>query len=115
MESGGEPDIGKLIRMSSAPEQSHNDYKAWLKVLVDHYRDLLRSGGNDLESMIRAVYKTRSNYLLYINHLNRVESQFNAALKPSLKKTTDGVNDVISRIEQRCISLRREEAQTIFP
>ena len=114
IESGGKPDVNALVKMSSAPKETHSDYKKWLEVLLDHYLDLLRSEGDSFEALIRSVYKTKINYLLFLNHLNRVERQFNTALKPSLSKTTEGINHIVSNIEQRCKQLRAKEAERIF-
>jgi hypothetical protein len=115
LESGGKPDVEALVNMSSAPGSTHADYREWLKVLLDHYQYLLRSEGDSFETLIRSAYKTRTNYLLFINHLNRVERQFNTALKPSLKETTEEVNNIVTAIEQRCEDLRRRDAENFFP
>ncbi len=115
LESGGKPDVEALVNMSSAQGSTHADYREWLKVLLDHYQYLLRSEGDSLEALIRSAYKTRTNYLLFINQLNRVERQFNAALKPSLKETTEEVNNIVTAIEQRCEDLRRKDAENFFP
>ncbi len=114
IESGGKPDLNSIVKMSSAPKETHSDYKKWLKVLLEHYIDLLGSEGDSFEALIRSVYKTKTNYLLFLNHLNRVERQFNAALKPSMSKTTEGVTHIVSNIEQRCKQLRLENAESIF-
>jgi len=113
--SGGKPDVEALVNMSSAPAPTHADYREWLKVLLDHYQYLLRSEGDSLETLIRSAYKTRTNYLLFINQLNRVERQFNTALKPSLKETTEELNHIVTAIEQRCEELRRKDAVKFFP
>ena len=115
LESGGKPDVEALVNMSSAPGPTHADYREWLKVLLDHYRYLLRSKGDSFETLIRSAYKTRTNYLLFINQLNRVERQFNAALKPSLKETTEEVNNIVTAIEKRCEELWRKDAEKFFP
>ena len=100
--------------MSSAPKEAYPDYEKWLEVLLEHYLDLLGSEGDSFEALIRSVYKTKTNYLLFLNHLNRVERQFNAALKPSLSKSIEGLNHIVSNIEQRCKQLRANDAETIF-
>lgn len=115
IESGGKPDINALMKMSTAPKETHPDYKKWLEVLLDHYLDLLHSDGDSYEALIRSVYKTKTNYLLFFNQLNRVERQFNSALKPSLSKTTESANHIVSNIEQRCKQLRAKEVDIIFP
>ena len=66
-------------------------------------------------ALIRSAYKTRTNYLLFINQLNRVERQFNNVLKPFLKDTTQDVDNIVELIEKRCEALRREDAESFFP
>ena len=114
LESGVKPDMEAIVKMSSAPKETHADYREWLKVLLDHYQDLLRSKGDSFETLIRSAYKTRTNFLLFINQLNRVESRFNTALKPFLSETTEGVDHIVAAIEQRCEQLRRKDADNIF-
>jgi hypothetical protein len=114
LESGARPDVEAIVNMSSAPEQTHAAYREWVRVLLDHYLDLLRSKGDSFEALVRSTYNTRANYLLFINHLNRVENQFNAALKPFLVESTQGVDSIVKDIEQRCGELRRGDAERIF-
>ena len=113
--SGGNPNVEALVNMSSAPEPTHPEYREWLRVLLDHYEQLLRSEGDSFEALIRASYKTRTNYLLFVNQLSRVERQFDTALKPFLKEATPDVNDIMAAIEKRCEELRRKNAEDFFP
>lgn len=115
LEDDRRPDVEALVKMSSSPSPTHADYGEWLKVLLDHYRQLLRSEGDSIEALIRSSYKTRTNYLLFINQLNRVERQFDTALKPFLRETTQGVDGIVTAIEKRCEELRRKDAETFFP
>lgn len=115
VETNGKPNVEALVNMSSAPEPTHGDYREWLKVLLDHYRQLLQSEGDSFEALIRSSYKTRTNYLLFINQLNRVERQFNTALKPFLKETAEDVNSIVDAIEKRCDELRRKDVDRFFP
>ena len=43
------------------------------------------------------------------------EKAFDNALKPHLKKDTNGVNDIVHTMEACTTQLRREEASRIFP
>jgi len=54
-------------------------------------------------------------FLLFLNRLNETEKQFNAALSPHLQMTTEGVEDIIARMEHASEVLWREEAERIFP
>ena len=113
--SGGKPDMDGLARMSSVPEKIYGAYKKWLRVLWDHYQDLLRAKGDTFEALVRSSYKNRTNYLLFFNHLNRVERRFNTALKPHLYESTEGVDGIVTAIESISEQLRRKEAERIFP
>lgn len=115
LEVGGKPDVESIVNMSNAPTPTHSDYREWLKVLLEHYRYLLRSKGDGIGGLIRSAYETKTNYLLFINQLSRVEKQFNAALKPFLEETTQDVDQIVESIERRCETLRREDAQSFFP
>lgn len=109
------PDTGPLVRMSSIPEGTSKAYIRWLNVLLDHFVDLLKSDGDSYEALVKAVYKNRTNYLLYLNTLGDVEKGFNRELKPHINAETPDANGIIQSIERCCIEIRRAEAERIFP
>lgn len=113
--SGRKPDTNAVRQMATIPEGTSQTYVKWVKVMVDHYSDLLASKGDSYEEMVRLVYKNRTNYLLFLNSLGEAEKAFDNALKPHLKKDTEGVNDIVNTIEVCTTQLRREEASRIFP
>lgn len=115
LEADKKPDTNKIRQMATIPEGTSKAYIDWLKVMVDHYSDLLTSQGDSYEEMIRSVYKNRTNYLLFLNSLGEAEKAFDNALKPHMKKDTDGVTDIVKKIEACTTRLRREEASKIFP
>ena len=115
LESGRKPDTNKIRQMATIPEGTSQTYVKWLKIMVDHYSDLLACKGESYEDMVRSVYKNRTNYLLFLNSLGEAEKAFDNALKPHLKKDTNGVNDIVNTIEVCTTQLRREEASKIFP
>ena len=112
--SGEPPDVNKLVQMASIPKETNQAYHTWLKVLVEHYIDLLEADGDAYEVLVRNVYKNRTNYLLFLNQLNEVEKAFDDALKPHLYKDTEGVNDIVATMETHCVQFRRAEAARIF-
>ena len=114
LESGREPDIQALVKQSSSPAEIAGQYSNWLRFLTDHYLDLLKSEGKTADELIRAAYKKRSNYLLFLNKLNTVEKAYDAALKPFLYETTQGVDQIVQKMEKSAEKLRREMAQRIF-
>ena len=114
-ETGENPDIGKLLQASDIPAETRPDYRRWVTLLVEHYRDLIIAHGSSYPALVRSTYKSRTNYLLFLNRLNQVERQFDAALKPHLEKSTENVNGIIKLMEESVTSLRRQLAEVIFP
>ncbi len=115
VQTGGGPHVQQVVSLSSAPAKTHGAYAEWIRVLVDHYMDLLRADGDTYEALVRAVYKNRTNYLLFLNRLGQVEHQFDEALKPHLQKTTEGVNSIVRDMEKSAADFRRDHAQKVFP
>ncbi len=115
LESGRLCDINGLVKQANIPENTAGEYTAWIKVLCEHYADLLRAEGDSLETLIKSVYKNRTNFLLFLNQLNATEKRFNAALSPHLQPVTEGVEEIIARMERASGALWREEAERIFP
>lgn len=113
LESDRKPDTSKLVQGANIPEGTAKKYVAWMKILLDHYTDLLRTDGDSYESMVRSVYTSKTNYLLYLNSLNEAEKAFDKVLKPHIEEA-NGVNDIVNKIEARSITLRRDEASRIF-
>lgn len=114
-ETGKAPDIVKVVQASDIPFETRPDYRRWVTLLAEHYRDLILAQGSSYPELVRSTYKTRTNYLLFLNRLNQVEHQFDAALRPHLEKTTGNVNDIIKLMEDSVATLRRQLAEAIFP
>ena len=109
------PDVEPLVRATDVPAPLHAEYRRWVIPLTDHYRDLIRAHGSSYDALIRSVYKNRTNYLLFLNQLNQVEREFNAALKPHLDPGTENINSIIKLMEESTAAIRRERAEEIFP
>lgn len=114
LESERKPDANKLSQAADIPEGTSKSYRAWMKVLLDHYQDLILSDGDTYEGMVRAVYKNKTNYLLFLNSLGEAERAFDSALKPHLEADTNGVHTIVKKIESYSTELRRREASKIF-
>jgi hypothetical protein len=114
MDSGRECNCEALAQETNIPESVAPEYTAMIRILAQHYQDLLRAEGDTWEALIRSVYKDQTHYLLFLNRLNTVEKQFNSALKPHLQETTEGVDDIVQRMEHWSEALRRTEAEKIF-
>ena len=115
LESGRPCDIRALVAQASISEDAKSEYAAWIRVLCDHYADLLRCEGDSIEALTKSAYKNRTNFLLFLNQLNDSEKRLNAALSPHLRETTEGVDEIIGRMEHASEILRRDEAERIFP
>ena len=114
-ESGKAPDIEALVQASDIPAKTRQGYRPWVTLLVEHYRDLLLAHGSSYPALVKSTYKTRTNYLLFLNRLNQVEQDFDSALKPHLETSTEDVNGIIKLMEESVTSLRRQLAEAIFP
>ncbi len=114
-ESGKEPEIEMIVQVSDIPPDTRKNYRRWVALLVEHYRDLILAPGSSYPALVKSTYQTRSNFLLFLNRLNQVEQEFDAALKPHLDKSTEGVNGIIKLMEASVTRLRRQRAETIFP
>jgi predicted transposase YbfD/YdcC len=113
--TGRDPDIKKLADLSDAPESTRKERTEVLSVLVEHFKNLLLSDGEDFDSLVRSVYNDRTNYLLFLNRLSKAEKKFNKAIKPHLKEEHSGINGVVDAMELESEKLRRESAERIFP
>ena len=113
--AGRDADIKKLADLSDAPESTRKERTEVLSVLVEHFRKLLLSDGEDFDSLVRLVYHDRTSYLLFLNRLNKAEKKFNKAIKPHLEEEHSGINGVVDAMELQSEELRREGAERIFP
>jgi hypothetical protein len=84
-----------------------------VKTLAEYYMDLLSASGDSFESLVRAAYRNRTDYLLILNRLTTMERGFYSALKPHMG-TAEGASDIIATIESQSQKLRRELAEQIF-
>ena len=108
-------DFDDVIRHSGLSKDVHKPYRQWLAVLAAHYEDLLHADGDNMETLIRSVYKNRSAYLLFLNQLNTVEKKYYAALTPLLAKEDPAVGKTVAKIERQSEFIRREFAEKTFP
>jgi hypothetical protein len=61
--------------------------------------------------LVRSAYKSRANYLLFLNRLNQCERRLNKALMPQFK---DKASDVMKKMKVASEKLQRERAARIF-
>ena len=108
------PDIEGLAKLSNLPESVNGPHLKMLDLLVSHYTDLMRSDGDTMESLVRSLYKTRTNYLLFVNQLNQTERTLNSVLKPRLAGSVEGVDEIISAMEIHSEKFRRQSCRDSF-
>jgi hypothetical protein len=113
VEANGRADMDTVVRDASLPEELQEPYAAWMNALVDHYTDLLVADGDSFDALVRATYRSRTDYLLALNRLTAAEKDFYKALKPHLS-AAEGAADIIATIEAQSQQLRRELAEQIF-
>lgn len=109
-----DPDIPALAAQSDVPEDVRTYQADLLSVRVEHYANLLRAQGNTFQELVRAVYRTPTDFLLFINRLHTAEQQVNKALLPHLEKDIEGIADVIAKIDHHSDNLRRESLSELF-
>lgn len=115
LKSGQPCDVMGLVKQANIPAGAKSEYTAWIRILCDHYAELLRGEGDSIEALIKSTYKSRTNFLLFLNQVSNSEKRLNAALSPHLRATTEGVDEIIERMEPTTEILGRDEAERIFP
>jgi len=112
---GKATDARAVAAQMSMPEEARDPYGDLLSVLIDHFVGLLRAEGEDIDSLLRSAYRSRTDYLLFFNRLSRAEKRLNAALEPHLSREHREIGETIRRIEEISEQMRREEAGRVFP
>ena len=112
--SDKDPDIEDIAQMAELPPETLGAYRELLVVLIQHYKDLLIAKGESIAELVQSAYRTRTNYLLFYNRLNQVERELNAALRPHMKDSIDGFDEVVQKIEDVSAKLRRQDVDSIY-
>ena len=112
--SGKDPDLEEIVRLAELPPDTLGIYRELLVVLIQHYKDLLIAKGGSIAELVRSAYRSRTNYLLFYNRLNQVENELNAALRPHMKNSIDGFDEVVQKIEDVSAKLRRQDVNRVY-
>ncbi len=107
-------DLEKVVELSDIPPEAKDQYRLWVELLADHYLLLIQASGRTYDELVRAAYKKKSNYLLRMKNLNRVEADLNHALAPHLPGDEQTIETVIKSMEGSVKELRRTQAAEIF-
>ena len=113
-EKGRKPDLQAILKDSSLPEKAKGPFRELFLLLVEHYADLLHCPGHDVPSLIRSTYKSRTNYLLFLNRLNKGEKALTDALMPNTPKGAADLDSIVKAMEIHSERLGRERAKSIF-
>lgn len=105
---------GLLERAGAIPEQSRPLFQDWMAALTDHYRTLFEAPGGTPEALIRSGYRSKTDYLLQCNVLNKAENAFTESLMPRIEGDGQDIRNVVERMKVAVVDLRRQEADAIF-
>jgi hypothetical protein len=111
---GRNPDVQSVLRDSNLPGKATGSFRDLFLLLVNHYADLLRSYGHDMPSLLRNVYKSRTNYLLFLNRLNKAEKALTDVLRPDTDKSAGDIDFIVKAMEFHSERLGRERAESVF-
>lgn len=107
--------IEKLLNaVGRIPQEARDPFQHWMHVLTGHYQVLLQAQGRDLPAMTRHGYRSKTDYLLFCNSLNKAENAYSLALLPQLQGTQEDLLQVIQNMNVCVTDLRRKEADEIF-
>jgi hypothetical protein len=109
------PDIGAIADQATGlPDVAAIPYRLWIECLVEHYLDLLNANGSDYNELIRHAYRTRTNYLLFMNRAHRLEQTLHQALKDHVAGTSEDVAATITHIQNCTAQRHRDQADAFF-
>jgi hypothetical protein len=115
VEKARNPDLQSTLRDFNLPEKAKVPFKELFLLLVEHYADLLRSYGHDMPSLVRSAYKSRTNYLLFLNRLNKAEKALTEVLMPQTDSTaTTDIDFIMKAMVINSERLGRERAERLF-
>ncbi|MBT8330354.1 MAG: NF038143 family protein [Desulfofustis sp.] len=112
--SNANADLESVVELSDIPAGVKDQYRVWVERLADNYLLLIQASGGTYDELVRAAYKKKSNYLLGLKNLNRVEANFNQALAPHLPGDQESIESVIKSMQSSIKDLRRSQAEEIF-
>lgn len=106
--------VDRLCEASAVHKKAMPEYRAFIELLARHYHDLMRAKGETYEDLVRAVYGSRTNYLLFLNRLNTAERGLNKAIRPHLSEEVEAAREVVASMEKSMVEIRRKQANEIF-
>jgi len=83
-----------------------------MDLLIDHYTRLLEADGKDHPSMVKNAYRTRENYLAFLEELEEAEKEVYQAATQTVK--TSSAREIASKMEEATARIRRAELDRLF-
>jgi hypothetical protein len=83
-----------------------------MDLLIDHYGRLLEAEGRDHPSMVKNAYRTRENYLAFLEELEQAEKEVYQAATQTVK--TSSAREIASKMEEATARIRRAELDRLF-
>jgi hypothetical protein len=105
---------GILAKAGAIPERSRPLFLDWMNALTDHYRTLFDARGDTPQALVRSGYRSKTDYLLQCNVLNRAESAFAESLMPGIDGDDRDIRSIVEKMNSCVTDLRRQEADTFF-
>jgi hypothetical protein len=91
----------------------HGEQMEVIRLLVDHYSNLLNAEGKSYHSLVRNAYKTRENYEAYLHQLAPVEKRVDQAIA-ELREETQDIWGRLQAEQVQVEELRKKEVERIF-
>jgi hypothetical protein len=114
-ETGTPLDVDALLeKAGNVPGNARALFVEWMRALAEHYGTLLDARGTTAQALIRSGYRTKTDYLLQCNVLNKAENAFSQSLVGNIEGDGQDIAGVVSRMNACVIDLRRREADAIF-
>jgi len=87
-----------------------------IELLINHYCDLLNSGGSTYRQIIQKTYPSKETYLTFLKKLEKEEKE---VIKASISSTRIGSKKErtmwFAKVEETVRNVRSEEVKMIFP
>lgn len=109
-----QPDIAAMVRLSELSSEGRDCLSEIYAALVEQALSLLKTEGTDWGSLVRNAYGNKTNYLLFLNRLNRLEKRLNEVLLPQMNAGTEGAGEIMRAVEKHSEDIRRTRAESIF-
>ena len=95
-------------------EKTRHAYRQWLELLARHFHLLLNARGRSYPELVRAAYRTKSNYILSCRQLAKAEKTYNLAILPTIEGDTATLRQITESMAEGTETIVKKEAEAIF-